>query len=182
VVGGQAGQDVPDGRRAWFELMRVGIGLGSNVGDRSNELALARRWLRSMDPSAKFSSEYETEPVGCAPGTSGFRNQAAEIFWRGSLENLLQSLQEYERSRGRKTVRGVNEPRALDLDILYAGDMKVRTVRMEIPHPRMAVRRFVLEPLAEICPERRIPRLPGTVGESARWLRAKGGSVCHRIG
>jgi 2-amino-4-hydroxy-6-hydroxymethyldihydropteridine diphosphokinase len=182
VVGGQAGQDVPDGRRAWFELMRVGIGLGSNVGDRSNELAWARRWLRGLDPAAKFSSEYETEPVGCAPGTPGFRNQAAEILWRGSLENLLQSMQDYERSRGRKTVRGVNEPRALDLDILYAGDMKVRTGRMEIPHPRMAARRFVMEPLAEICPERRIPGLPGTVGESVRWLRAKGGSVCRRIG
>ena len=67
-------------------MMRVGIGLGSNVGDRSNELAGARRWLRSLDPAAKFSSEYETDPVGCAPETPGFRNQAAEIRWGGSLK------------------------------------------------------------------------------------------------
>jgi len=161
--------------------MRVGIGLGSNVGDRSNELALARKWLRGMDPAARFSSEYETDPVGCAPGAAGFRNQAAEIRWMGSLENLLQWMQDFERSRGRKAVRGVNESRALDLDILYADDRKVRTVRVEIPHPRISGRRFVMEPLAEICPERRIPGLPGTVGESARWLTGKGGSACRRI-
>ena len=161
--------------------MRVGIGLGSNVGDRSNELARARRWLRSLDPAAKFSSEYETEPVACAPGTAGFRNQVAEILWRGSLDNLLQTMQEYERSRGRKAVRGVSEPRALDLDILYADNQKIQTARMEIPHPRLNTRRFVVEPLAEICPERRIPGLPGTVGESARWLVGKGGAGCCRI-
>ena len=161
--------------------MRVGIGLGSNVGDRSNELALARQWLRGLDPGARFSSEYETEPVGCVPGTAGFRNQAAEIRWGGSLENLLQGMQDYERSRGRRTIRAVNEPRALDLDILYAGGFVVRTSRMEIPHPRMAGRQFVMEPLAEICPERKIPGLPGSVGETARWLGAKGGSACRRI-
>ena len=163
-------------------MMRVGIGLGSNVGDRSNELAMARKWLRGMDPGARFSSEYETEPVGCSPETPGFRNQAAEIRWRGSLENLLQAMQDYERSRGRRTVRGVNEPRALDLDILYAEGPVVRTGRMEIPHPRMAGRRFVMEPLSEICPERKIPGLPGTVAETARWLGARGGSACRRIG
>ena len=162
-------------------MMRVGIGLGSNVGDRSNELARAREWLRSLDPAARFSSEYETEPVGCACGTPGFRNQASEIRWRGSLENLLQSLRDYERSRGRKAVRGLNEPRALDLDILYADDFRVRSMRLEIPHPRMAQRRFVMEPLAEICPERKVPGLPGTVGETARWLGARGGAACRRI-
>ena len=162
--------------------MRVGIGLGSNVGDRSNELARARGWLRGLDPAAKFSSEYETEPMGCAPGAPGFLNQAAEIRWVGSLQNLLSSLQDYERRRGRKTVRGMNEPRALDLDILYAEGWRVRTLVLEIPHPRMGERRFVMEPLAEICPERRIPGLPGSVGETAGWLRAKGVTACQRIG
>lgn len=162
-------------------MMRVGIGLGSNVGDRSNELARARGWLKSLDPAAKFSSEYETEPVGCGAGAPGFRNQAAEIRWVGSLENLLQLMQDYERRRGRKAVRGVNEPRTLDLDILYADDFRIRSTRMEIPHPRMVGRRFVMEPLAEICPERKIPGLPGTVDETARWLGAKGGAACRRI-
>ena len=163
-------------------MMRVGIGLGSNVGDRSNELARARGWLRGLDPAAKFSSEYETEPVGCAPGAPGFRNQAAEIRWVGSLQNLLSSLQDYERRRGRKTVRGRNESRALDMDILFAEGWRVRTSVLEIPHPRMHARKFVMEPLAEICPERKIPGLPGTVGETAGWLRAKGGTACQRIG
>lgn len=162
-------------------MMRVGIGLGSNVGDRSEELARARGWLRGLDPAAKFSSEYETEPVGCAPGTPGFRNQAAEIRWMGSLQNLLSSLRGYERSRGRKTVRGVNEARALDLDILYAEGWRVRTSVLAIPHPRMGARRFVMEPLAELCPERKIAGLAGTVGETARWLRGRGGVACRRI-
>ncbi|NBS14679.1 MAG: 2-amino-4-hydroxy-6-hydroxymethyldihydropteridine diphosphokinase [Verrucomicrobia bacterium] len=161
--------------------MRVGIGLGSNVGDRSNELARARGWLKSLDPAAKFSSEYETEPVGCASEAPAFRNQAAEICWGGSLVNLLQLMQDYERRRGRKAVRGVNEPRTLDLDILYADDFRIRSTKLEIPHPRMAERRFVMEPLAEICPERKIPGLPGTVGEIVRWLNAKGGAACRRI-
>lgn len=97
------------------------------------------------------------------------------------MENLLQLLQDYERGRGRKTVRGINEARPLDMDILYADDRRVRTTRLDVPHPRMSERRFVMEPLAEICPALKIPGLPGTVGESARWLGAKGGTACRRI-
>jgi 2-amino-4-hydroxy-6-hydroxymethyldihydropteridine diphosphokinase len=129
--------------------MRIGIGLGSNVGDRAKQLALARRWLRGLDVGARFSSEYETSPVDCALGTPRFRNQVGEINWSGSLENLLQWMQEYERSCGRKTVRGKNEPRVLDLDLLYAGRNWIQNPRLEIPHPRMGARRFVMEPLAD---------------------------------
>jgi len=161
--------------------MRVGIGLGSNVGDRGAELAKARNWLRSLDPSAQFSSEYETDPVDCPPGTPAFRNQVAELNWTGSLEVLLQWMQEYERSRGRKTVRKVNDPRLLDLDLLYAGRNWVKNPRLDLPHPRMAERRFVMEPLAELCPGRRIAGLPGTVWETANWLKGRGGPGCRRI-
>ncbi len=155
--------------------MRVGIGLGSNVGDRSAELAKARGWLRGFDPGAKFSSEVETEPVDCLPGSPSFLNQVAEIVWGGRIGGLLDQTQNYERSRGRRTLRLRNEPRRMDLDLLYAGDMKMRTSRLEIPHPRMGQRRFVMELLAEICPERRIAGLPGTVGETACWLRGQRG-------
>ena len=78
--------------------MRVGIGLGSNVGDRSEELAKARRWLCGFDPGAKFSSEVETEPVDCLPGSPSFLNQVAEIVWGGRVEGLLDQTQNYERS------------------------------------------------------------------------------------
>lgn len=154
--------------------MQIGIGLGSNVGDRSEELEKARRWLRSLDPGVKFSSEVETDPVGCLPGSPYFLNQVAELLWGGSLVALLDNLQSYERSRGRKTLRSRNEPRQMDLDLLYAGGQRVRTPRLALPHPRMAQRRFVMEPLAEICPGRRIAGLPGTVGETACWLRKQG--------
>jgi len=161
--------------------MRIGIGLGSNLGDRGAELSKARNWLRGIDPSAKFSSEYETDPVDCHPGTPAFRNQVAELNWTGSLEVLLQWMQEYEISRGRKTVRRVNEPRPLDLDLLYAGRNWIKNSRLNLPHPRMAERRFVIEPLAELSPGLRIAGLPGTVLEVATWLRGKRGPLCRRI-
>ena len=160
--------------------MRVGIGLGSNVGDRSNELALARQWLRGLDPGARFSGVYETEPIDCPEGSPKFLNQTCEIRWNGSLTALLDLLQAYEMSRGRKTVRGRNQPRVLDLDLLYAGGNKIQNQRLQLPHPRMGKRRFVMEPLAEICPERRVPGLQGTVRETAGWMRK--GRICRRIG
>ena len=160
--------------------MRVGIGLGSNLGVSTDELAAARGWLRSLDPGARFSGVYKTEPIDCPKGSPKFLNQACEIRWNGSLTVLLDLLQAYETSRGRKTVRGRNQPRVLDLDLLYAGGNKIKNQRLQLPHRRMGERQFVMEPLAEICPERRVPGLPGTVGETAGWLR-KGG-ICRRIG
>lgn len=162
--------------------MRVGIALGSNLGTRTEELALARAWLQSLDAGAKISGVYETEAVDCPPGSPGFLNQAAEISWRGSPFILLDLCQAYERSRGRKSVRSRNQPRALDLDLLYADGKQLRTARLQLPHPRLGMRRFVMEPLMEICPERRIPGLAGTVGETTGWLRSKGGESCRRIG
>jgi 2-amino-4-hydroxy-6-hydroxymethyldihydropteridine diphosphokinase len=160
--------------------MRVGIGLGSNQGVSADELAGARLWLRSLDAGARFSGVYETEPVDCPEGSPKFLNQVCEIHWNGSMVGLLDLLQAYEMSRGRKTVRGRNQSRALDLDLLYAEGMKVRTARLQLPHPRMGRRRFVMEPLAEICPERKIPGWPGTVRETAGWLSK--GELCRRIG
>ena len=79
-------------------------------------------------------------------------------------------------------MRGRHEPRSVDLDLLYADDEEVQTTRLRLPHPRMGMRRFVMEPLAEICPERRISTLPGRVGETADWLKSRGGESCRRIG
>ena len=132
--------------------MRVGIGLGSNLGARAEELAAARVWLRGLDAGVIFSGIYETEAVDCPPGSPGFCNQVAEMGWSGSLFSLLDLLQAYERGRGRRTVRGRNQPRPMDLDLLYADEVQMRTVRLALPHPRMGGRSFVMEPLAEICP------------------------------
>jgi len=120
--------------------------------------------------------------VDCPEGSPAFLNQAAEISWNGSLRVLLDRFQDYERQRGRQTVRGRNQPRTLDLDLLYADAHAIRTTRLRLPHPRMGERRFVMEPLAEICPGRRIPGLPGTVKETAAWLIAGGRESCRRIG
>jgi 2-amino-4-hydroxy-6-hydroxymethyldihydropteridine diphosphokinase len=162
--------------------MRVGIGLGSNLGNREEELATARSWLRGLDPGAQFSGVYETDPIDCPAGSPFFANQAAEIRWSGSLEKLLDLTQAYERSRGRRGVRIRNQARVLDLDLLYADARPIHTSRLRLPHPRMGQRQFVLQPLAEICPERRVPGLPGTVAEAAGWLRSREGGACRRIG
>jgi 2-amino-4-hydroxy-6-hydroxymethyldihydropteridine diphosphokinase len=162
--------------------MRVAIGLGSNLGNREEELAKARSWLQALDPGARFSGVYETEPVDCPAGSPRFANQVAEIRWSGSLVGLLELIQAYERGRGRRGVRARNQARVLDLDLLYADSRQVHTSRLRLPHPRMGQRRFVMEPLAEICPERRVPGLPGTVAETAGWLRSKEGESCRRIG
>jgi 2-amino-4-hydroxy-6-hydroxymethyldihydropteridine diphosphokinase len=162
--------------------MRVGIGLGSNLGARTEELALARTWLQSLDPGARFSGIYETEAVDCLPSTPAFLNQAAEIRWNGSLTALLDLLQAHERSRGRRAVRGRNQARTLDLDLLHAGQTRIQTPRLRLPHPRMGGRKFVMEPLADLCPGRRIPGMPGTVRETAKWLSGRGRESCRRIG
>jgi 2-amino-4-hydroxy-6-hydroxymethyldihydropteridine diphosphokinase len=68
------------------------------------------------------------------------------------------------------------------LDLLYAGRNWIQNPRLEIPHPRMGSRRFVMEPLAELCPGLRIAGLPGTVWETACWLRKHGEVLCRRVG
>lgn len=83
-------------------------------------------------------------------------------------------MQEYEISRGRKTVRRVNEPRSLDLDLLYAGRNWIKNPRLNLPHPRMAERRFVIEPLAELSPGLRIAGLPEQFWRSPLGFVVKG--------
>ena len=126
------------------------LSLGSNIGERAENIAraigeLPRRGVRVV----RRSSLYETEPVEFL-AQGWFLNCVAEVETESAPVELMRELLEIERSMGRERVLPKG-PRIIDMDILLFGSEVVHEVKLEIPHPRMAERRFVLVPLAEIA-------------------------------
>jgi 2-amino-4-hydroxy-6-hydroxymethyldihydropteridine diphosphokinase len=142
----------------------VYIALGSNVGDRAAALERAieemqRAGLRVL----RRSSLYSTQPVG-GPPQAWFLNAVVEAETDWMPLRLLHALQRIERIMGRH--RSVSSgPRTLDLDLLFYGSSVIRSRELEVPHPRLAQRRFVLAPLAELAPALSHPVLHRTVAE-----------------
>lgn len=130
----------------------VYIGLGSNVGDREAELRRAVRLIDFYDLRVKrVSSVYETLPL-YREDQAKFLNAVIEASTTLFPVRLLLRLQNIERTMGRKrTVR--NAPRNIDIDILLFGNHIVESPSLTLPHPGIAERRFVLEPLAELAPD-----------------------------
>jgi 2-amino-4-hydroxy-6-hydroxymethyldihydropteridine diphosphokinase len=140
--------------------MRCGIGLGSNIEDRLANLREGCKRICSLHepgPPIRFSSICETTPVDCEPGTMLYLNAVIEINFAGAPVALLDQLLEIERAMGRMSKRPRNSPRAIDLDVLYAGNLVLNSPEMILPHPRLQQRRFVLTPLAEISPDLVLP-------------------------
>ena len=140
------------------------LSLGSNVGDRAAQIARAVSALGDAGVRvARQSSLYATEPVDFRT-QNWFLNCVLEAETGLMPRQLLRALQQIERSLGRKkmVLRG---PRAIDIDILLYGASVVRAAELEVPHPRIAERRFVLVPLAELVPTLRHPTLRKTVAE-----------------
>lgn len=141
-------------------MTRAGIALGSNVGDRLQNLRAARQAiseLRNFRAPLLASAVYNTEPVGCDPGCEDFLNAALEIGYGGEARELLQELRAIEARLGRPVAHRRNAPRTVDLDLLYFGDDVISTDELQLPHPRMCERRFVLQPLADVRPELMLP-------------------------
>ncbi|HMD31755.1 MAG TPA: 2-amino-4-hydroxy-6-hydroxymethyldihydropteridine diphosphokinase [Candidatus Acidoferrales bacterium] len=140
------------------------LGLGSNLGDRAAHIERALAALAALGIEiVRRSSFYATEPIGFAP-QHWFLNCVVEGVTTFMPRQLLRATQQVERALGRrKTVR--NGPRTLDIDILLYGLNVVSLPELEIPHPRIAERRFVLVPLREIAPGLRHPTLRRTIGE-----------------
>jgi len=153
------------------------LSLGSNMGDRKQHLDTALAKLAAPDLHVtRVSSIYETEPVGLT-AQRWFLNLAAEIETDLFPMQLLTRVNKIERELGRvRTVR--NGPRTLDIDILLYGKAVVRTVKLEIPHPRMAERRFVLAPLAELAPDLRHPVTHQTI---RAMLESAPGQICRLL-
>ena len=133
-------------------MKTIYLGLGSNIGDREANLAEAVGRLGAADLKViRVSPIYETEP-GDYTDQRWFLNQVAEAETTLFPVMLLSRVGRIERELGR--VRTVPKgPRIIDIDILLYGRIVVRRADLEIPHPRMGERRFVLAPLADLAPE-----------------------------
>jgi 2-amino-4-hydroxy-6-hydroxymethyldihydropteridine diphosphokinase len=134
----------------------VYLSLGSNMGDRQENLRTAIEQLAAAEVRVlRESPIYETEPVGLT-SQRWFLNMVVEAGTELFPMQLLTRTSKIERALGR--VRTVpNGPRTIDIDILLYGKATVRSSRLEIPHPRMKERRFVLVPLADLAPDLRHP-------------------------
>jgi 2-amino-4-hydroxy-6-hydroxymethyldihydropteridine diphosphokinase len=139
----------------------VYLSLGSNVGDREAHLRAAIAALRAVGVQIKqVSSMYETEPVDYLD-QPWFLNCVLEAETELQPHGLLQSLRNIESQLGNKK-KFAKGPREIDLDILLYGSDTMATPELQVPHPRMHLRRFVLTPLAEIAPNLKHPSWPAT--------------------
>jgi 2-amino-4-hydroxy-6-hydroxymethyldihydropteridine diphosphokinase len=148
--------------------MRTGVAIGSNLGDRLENLRAVRRRiieLAEVQPPVLSSAIYETEPINCEPGASRFLNAVVEFDYEGDPVQLLEQLVRIEESLGRKRDHPKNVSRIIDIDLLYCGDSRIDNERLRLPHPRMHLRRFVLQPLADIRPGLVLPGQRKTVAE-----------------
>ena len=141
-------------------MPRLGIALGANIGDRLRTLQQARDALLSLaGPQRDFRQApvFTSAPVDCPPGSPDFLNTVLELDMPElGLPEILAQCQHIEGALGRPdaTRRPRNAPRLIDVDLLYASDTTWKSAELELPHPRMAERAFVLVPLACIAPER----------------------------
>jgi 2-amino-4-hydroxy-6-hydroxymethyldihydropteridine diphosphokinase len=147
-------------------VARVYIALGSNIGDRAANLRRALQELAGLGTVAQVSSFYDTAPVGY-DDQPRFLNAVCSLQTELAPGDLLIALKRIEGRLGRTAAAVRNGPRVIDLDILLYEGVTVKTPVLEVPHPRLHERAFVLRPLAEIAPHERHPLLGSTVRELA---------------
>ena len=155
--------------------MRTAIALGSNIGDRLENLRAARNAiidLATVKPPILSSAVYETEPVSCEPGAGKFLNAVVEFEYEGNPARLLEQLIEIEEALGRERDHPRNVSRKIDIDLLYCGDQRINDERLQLPHPRLHLRTFVLRPLADIRPDLVLSDDKKTVSDLLADLRA----------
>ncbi len=164
---------------------RAFIGIGSNLGDRAANYREAIQRVSAIPGTriVRQSSIYETEPVGDERMLRWpFLNGVVEAETELSAEQLLRRLLAIERAMGRKRVkrrkpvRGKYRPRIIDLDLLFFDKEVVRSHALQVPHPRLHERRFVLAPMAELAPALIHPTLNVSISELLAALKSK-----HRV-
>ena len=145
------GPDVP---------VHAAVALGSNLGDRARHLDGAVAAIREIEGVRVLSVSrwIETDPVGGPPDAPRFLNGALLLETRLEPRELLRALLAIERAHGRVRRPGVrDEPRTLDLDLLFFDEVRSDESDLRLPHPRLEEREFVLAPLAEIAPDFALP-------------------------
>jgi len=151
------------------ETVTVYLGLGSNMGDRRENLERALEYLSQRLRLTEKSSMYDTEPME-NESQPRFLNMVCQAKTMLKPEDLLTLAKGIERKMGRQPGRP-NSPRPIDIDILFYGDRVINTPELKIPHPRMNYRAFVLVPLAEIAPTLVHPVTKKTVKEMLREIK-----------
>ena len=155
---------------------RYTVGLGANLGDRLSNLKAAIVALGPivLEGSLRQSSWWASEAID-GPGP-GYVNAVIEFTSDLGPRRMLEFLHSIEANFGRKRSTP-NAARTLDLDILLADDLRLEEADLQIPHPRMHQRAFVLRPLLELDPQREIPGL----GPAAMWLAGCSQQLCVRL-
>ena len=160
--------------------MRTAVALGSNVGDRLENLRAAQKTISDL-PNVNapiFSSAvFETEPVGCEPGAGKFLNAVVEFDYGGDALRLLEQLIQIEEALGRTRLHPRNVSRIIDVDLLYCGERRMNDERLQLPHPRLHLREFVLRPLADIRPELLLPGQKRTIRQLLAEVEQSGAVV-----
>ncbi len=133
-----------------IESAAVYLGLGSNLGERQDNLDKALGFLSQRLRVIRVSSVYDTEPIGNIEQPR-FLNLACQIYTTLAPTGLLALVKGIESRLGRIPGKP-DAPRSIDIDILFYGDQVIKTRELVIPHPRLAERAFVLIPLNEIAP------------------------------
>lgn len=156
-------------------MNNVFIALGSNLADRLEHLHAG---ILSLETHPKIqdlqkSVVFETEPFGVTSAQGAYLNAAVKLETSLSANELLTVMLEIERLQGRERLERFGA-RTLDLDILLFGQEKILTPNLEIPHPRMLERAFVLAPLANIAPDLEIPGTDLTVRQALERLDLNG--------
>ena len=154
-------------------ISRVGVALGSNLGNRLRNLQDARAMLRTLAAAHSDFMQapvYQAEPVDCPPGSPDFYNTVVEFGCLLDPHELLERTRGIEFHLGRRVAAERNAPRVIDLDILYVGDVELENDILLLPHPKLTERRFVLQPLADIRPDLVLPGDAATIREHLRHL------------
>ncbi|MFH0980675.1 MAG: 2-amino-4-hydroxy-6-hydroxymethyldihydropteridine diphosphokinase [Planctomycetota bacterium] len=161
---------------------RAYLGLGANLGDRLGAMRAAVARIEQVGGCVVTarSNLYETAPMGGLPGQPDYLNAVVRLETRQAPHDLLVRCLEIEHLLGRvRTIR--YGPRTIDIDLLLYNEVIIDTPDLVLPHPRLHVRRFVLQPLADIGPELRHPILGATIRELLDRLPESDGSSVRRV-
>ncbi|MBM4147796.1 MAG: 2-amino-4-hydroxy-6-hydroxymethyldihydropteridine diphosphokinase [Lentisphaerae bacterium] len=155
--------------------IEAGLSLGSNLGDRLAALRAARSAVAGLDETELIacSPVYETAPVGVPDEFGGLTFLNAVVIVRTALSpaDLFRRIRDIESAQGRARA-AAGAPRTIDLDLIFAGGAEINTPELVLPHPRWSSRRFVVQPLADVMPDTRLPGANRTVSEVLASLPA----------